>query len=631
VTLLNRLLLLMALAVAPGMAALVYDAVDDRRLREAEIRATVLRDARLLAAEVERIVDNGKQLVLSLAEMPQVRQFDEAPCTDLMRRLAARFSGYLTIVAYDRDGRAACAGDGVPVAAVVDAGWFGSALAGDRVVVGTTMADAAGRRAVPIAQALRDDAGMVTGVVAALLDPGGFDRLLIERPLSPKATAAIADREGTILAATREGGERTGPVLPPARLSQINAAAAGVHEIAGDGGAAARIVGLVPPAATAAEAFFVAVGVPKDLILSEVPETKSRQCTIVALGLLLAWFATWWMGRRFVKRPIDALVTTVTRWQQGDIAAHAEEPSGSAEIRQLAGAFNGMSRALRARERELMEAKEVALAAREQAVAARDQAETARRQAIAALDEAESANRTKSEFLANMSHELRTPLNAIIGFSQIMREGMFGAVENQRYAEYIADIHRSGEHLLALVNDILDISKVEAGRLELALDFVDVAALIRVCIDTVAGRAREGQVAIICDTPADLPPIVADEIRLKQILLNLLSNAVKFTNAGGQVCVAASAGPGGTEIRVRDDGIGMRPDEIAIAMQPFRQLDGSPLARKYEGTGLGLPLTKSLVDLHGGTLDIASMPGAGTTVTVWLPAPLRAAEMAAAE
>jgi len=629
VTLLTRLLLLMALAVAPCVAALIHDAADNSRLRESESRAAVLSDARLLAAGVERIVDNGKQLVLSLAEMPEVRRLDKASCAGLMRRLAARFPGYPTIAAYDHEGRAACEENGVPPAADADAGWFRSALAGDGAVVGAAEVDAAGRRTVPIANALRDDAGTVTGVVAVMLDPGDFDRLLIEKPVSAKAMAVIADRNGRVLAATRGNGEETGQALPPARLlSQFEALEAGSREIAGDGGGAALIVGFVPPAATAANSFFIGVGMPKGSLLSEITETRGREGAIVALGLLLVWFATWWMGRRFIKQPIDALVATVTRWQQGDIAAHVEELSGNAEIRQLAGAFNGMSRALRTRERELMAAKEVALAAREQAVAARDQAETARGQAIAALEQAESANRTKSEFLANMSHELRTPLNAIIGFSQIMREGMFGPVENQRYAEYVADIHRSGEHLLALVNDILDISKVEAGRLELALDFVDLAALIRVCIDTVAGRAREGQVAVIYDTPADLPPIVADEIRLKQILLNLLSNAVKFTNADGQVCVAVSSGPDGTEIRVRDSGIGMRPDEIEIAMQPFRQLDGS-LARKYEGTGLGLPLTKCLVELHGGTLDIASAPGAGTTVTVWLPALLRAAAMAA--
>jgi signal transduction histidine kinase len=608
------------------MAALIYDAADDdRRMREAEIRAAVLRDARLLATEVERLVDNGRQLVLSLAEIPQVRQLDEASCGGVIRRLSARFPGYLTIGAYDREGRAACAGEGVPAVAA-DASWFRDALSGSRVAVGTMAVDVAGRRAVPIAQALRDDAGTVTGVVAVMLDSGEFDRLLIEKPVSPNATAVIADRDGAVVAASRRSGEQTGQALLPARLSPVEAPTAGIREIAGEDAADALVVGFVP--STAAEGFSVAVGMPKDFVLSGFAETRSREGAIVALGLLLTWLATWWMGRRFIKQPLDALVATVTRWQQGDIAAHVEGLSGSAEIRQLAGAFNGMSRALRERERELMAAKEVALAAREQAVAARDQAETARGQAMAALEEAESANRTKSEFLANMSHELRTPLNAIIGFSEIMREGIFGAVGNQRYAEYIADIHRSGKHLLALVNDILDISKVEAGRLELALGFVDLAALIRVCIDTVAGRAREGQVAVVCDAPVDLPPIVADEIRLKQILLNLLSNAVKFTNAGGQVCIAASTGPGGTEIRVRDNGIGMRPDEIEIAMQPFRQLDGS-LARKYEGTGLGLPLTKCLVELHGGTLDVTSAPGAGTTVTVWLPASLQAAAIAA--
>lgn len=236
-----------------------------------------------------------------------------------------------------------------------------------------------------------------------------------------------------------------------------------------------------------------------------------------------------------------------------------------------------------------------------------------------ALVAAEDADRTRSNFLALMSHELRTPLNAIIGFSELLANELFGPHSVPKYGEYARDIHGAGRHLLTLINAILDLSKSEAGQMTLHAEPMNVAELLHDCARLLQTRAADGNVRLQVDVPADLPAVRADALRLKQILLNLLSNAVKFTLPGGEVhASAALTGDGGVAITIADSGIGMDPDMIPIALEPFRQID-SPMCRQVEGTGLGLSLAKSLVERHGGTLEIQSAPQKGTTVRVVLP------------
>jgi signal transduction histidine kinase len=231
--------------------------------------------------------------------------------------------------------------------------------------------------------------------------------------------------------------------------------------------------------------------------------------------------------------------------------------------------------------------------------------------------ELEAASRHKSEFLANMSHELRTPLNAIIGFSEVLQERMFGEL-NDKQLEYVMDVLESGRHLLSLINDILDLSKVEAGRMELQLDTFDLPAALDNALMLVRERASRRGVALEQAIDPRLGDIVADERKVKQILLNLLSNAIKFTPEGGRISIQATLVDGAVQIAVSDTGIGIAPEDQALVFEEFRQVGGDT-TRKSEGTGLGLALTRKFVELHGGRIDVASQVGQGSTFTFSIP------------
>jgi len=237
------------------------------------------------------------------------------------------------------------------------------------------------------------------------------------------------------------------------------------------------------------------------------------------------------------------------------------------------------------------------------------------------LEEAELANRAKSDFLANMSHELRTPLNAIIGFSEVIANEMLGPVSDKKYLEYIRDIYSSGMHLLAIVNDVLDMSKIEAGKYELSNDAVDIRQVISESVRMVGERARNRNIDLVVQEPAKDFVIFGDERAIKQIALNLLSNAVKFSPEGGRIDIrAAFDNARGFQLEIEDHGIGMTDAELERALQPFGQVK-AVLTREHSGTGLGLPITKGLVEALGGELTIKSQPGEGTLVRVILPQP----------
>ncbi len=236
-----------------------------------------------------------------------------------------------------------------------------------------------------------------------------------------------------------------------------------------------------------------------------------------------------------------------------------------------------------------------------------------------AKEAAEAASRAKSSFLATMSHELRTPLNAIIGFSEIMQREVLGPLANPQYRGYVDDIHESGTHLLQIINDILDLSKAEAGKLELDEDVFDPRDTIHSVRQLVRRRISDGGLSDMVELAADLPLLRADERKTKQVLLNLVINAVKFTPSGGHIEIAGRFDPEtGVILTVKDTGIGIAPGDLARVLEPFEQVDSS-FTRSRQGTGLGLPLVKAIMERHGGSLAISSEIDAGTRVSVIFP------------
>lgn len=239
---------------------------------------------------------------------------------------------------------------------------------------------------------------------------------------------------------------------------------------------------------------------------------------------------------------------------------------------------------------------------------------------ILAKQEAELADRTKSEFLANISHELRTPLNAIIGFSEVIVNEVDGPIGNPKYQEYATHICDSGKHLLGIINEILDLSKIESGQAELMEETFAPQDSVQAAIRLVSAQSMSADIDVALQDSSEVPDFYGDPRLLKQIVINLVSNAVKFTEPGGQVTVSLDAVlEGGLRIIIQDTGVGMTADELAIAIKPFRQVENA-YKRSRPGTGLGLPLALALTELHGGTMTLASEPGQGTTVTVTFPA-----------
>ncbi|MDP6690740.1 MAG: ATP-binding protein, partial [Alphaproteobacteria bacterium] len=322
---------------------------------------------------------------------------------------------------------------------------------------------------------------------------------------------------------------------------------------------------------------------------------------IAVVGIFSAALLSWFLSG-YLTRSLSSVVGTTQRMAAGDLDARVDVETGfiSKEFRDLGVSFNDMA----------------------------DEIAKSNQNLSQAVLEATTANRAKSDFLATMSHDLRTPLNAIIGFAEAMQGGIYGPIGNPRYNEYLGDIVQSGNMLLSLIDGILDLSKIEAGRYELRESDIELPAFLDNLIELASIQANQNNVLLELSLEDRLPQLRCDERTLMQIVNNLLSNAVKFSHAGGKVRITARQGAkGAMEIEFADQGIGLSAHDLEEVLQPFSQAD-SLKSRQHEGTGLGLPICQKFMELHGGTLKIESELGVGTTATVSFPASWVLAEAA---
>jgi signal transduction histidine kinase/amino acid transporter len=329
---------------------------------------------------------------------------------------------------------------------------------------------------------------------------------------------------------------------------------------------------------------------------------------------------------RLVRGPLADFVRALQSLGRGDLSGayvrgdfFPVTVNSRDEVGQMAASFNILQREIAEAAQGLNAAREGLRGARAALIDTNSRLEISNLQLVEAKEAAESANTAKSSFLAGMSHELRTPLNAILGFSEIISSETLGPVGTAAYGDYAGDIHRSGLHLLKIINEVLDMAKIGSGEFVLQGHYINVAAVMEECLAMVRRQAETAGIALRCEVGPDMGTLYADETRVRQVLINLLSNAVKFTAGPGVVSIVAQLrDDGGLVIAVSDTGIGMTPEQIMLARQPFRQIDSS-LARKFEGTGLGLPLADGFMQLHGGRLEITSTVGTGTTVAAIFP------------
>ena len=459
-------------------------------------------------------------------------------------------------------------------------------LAAGRRLFSPVVADAAGRPAIYLVRRLADNR-----LAFAQISTDYFVRLQQAITFGRKGHAAIVDHEGNLLAHPNpdwhEERKNLAQVEPVRRMML---AETGVTTFYSPAMQRDMVSGYT---SVPRVGWGVMVPQPVEELEERAYAVQRTALAVMLTGLVAAAMMSWLIAG-LLMRPIDAVLGAARQISQGRLTARVPAGSGSTplEFQQLSVGFNAMA----------------------------ERIEDDQKVMKAALSEAQLANRTKSEFLANMSHEFRTPLNAVIGFSDTMRQQVLGPLGNARYREYVENIHHSGRRLLAIINDILDLSKIEAGELEIEDEVFDVAGMIEESLVLIRPRATEAALKVDLDIEPNLPPLRASKVKLKQALVNLLANAVRFTPAGGHVGLAVGrADDGALLLRISDTGIGMTAEEIELALQPFAQVD-SKLSRKYEGTGLGLPLARQLIELHGGRLEVRSQPNIGTTAEIHVPA-----------
>ncbi|HEV2300953.1 MAG TPA: response regulator [Stellaceae bacterium] len=600
-----RMVLLVLIAVAPAIGIQAYNEYTLRQSREAEIRNHTIQITRQFGAEIGELKEGAHQFLVAMSRLPAIERMDPAACSRTLAALDRSLPNYSVIGVADAQGTVTCISDDLratSLASVRDMAFFKRAMARGGLAVGTYWVDPkTGQKTIHFG--LRFSAergGPVTGVVFAGLDLDWLIDQLKERGLTPTQSILIADRKGNIIARLPHPEQLVGKNMAKGHAKVLTAKTTGWEEAKGVDGVV-RIFGYVPPALPPG-GFFLSAGESKDAAFAAIAGATQRGIALILAGLLLAASAAWFVGRAFIRRPIEALLQAAHQWRRGNYEARAQLKDPHSEIGQLAEAFNAMAGAVAARHAAQRTAEE---RLRELNTTLEDRVEQRTR-------ELANANRAKSQFLANMSHEIRTPMNGIIGMMELLSETALAGKQRR----YLETGRRSADTLLAIINGILDLSKIEAGKLELENREFNLRELVEDVIDLFNEMATRKGLELACFLNSNLPTaLVGDPGRLRQILTNLLGNAIKFTERGEVVVtvslIEANAEAAFVQFEVRDTGIGISPHDQKRIFGTFSQADGS-MRRRYGGTGLGLSIAKELCEMMGGSVSVSSKPGVGS-------------------
>ena len=601
-----RLLLLVLLAVIPALGLTLYTNLEERQLRKTQVQEQAMRLSRLVSADHERLIEDARQLLVTLAAFPAVRDRNRAACNTLFADLLARRSSYANLAVVDADGNVICTA--LPMTGQVYVGdrvYFQRALETRDFAIGEyQVGRVTGKATLNFGYPVLDDAGHVRAVVVAALDLAWLNQLASQAGLPPGSMLTVIDRNGTILSRYPDEGKWVGKLMPESLVLKaiLTQQGNGTTEAPGTDGIP-RLFSFAPFGGRAQSAnAYVSVGIPAAVAFAGANQILARN--LAALGLVagLALAAAWIGGNLFIVRQIQALVGATKRVAAGELGVRTGLSQGQGELSQLAGAFDQMAESLeRAHEQRLLE---------EELRRKNYQLE----QQNLAIQE---ANRLKTEFVSMVSHELRTPLTSIQGYAELLLEDERMDDEER---ESLTIVKKNADRLLVLINDLLDLSRIEAGRVDLQRTSLDLACLISEVARSLRPLIEAKRQRLRLDLGDALPAVWADADRVMQILTNLISNAHKYTPMEGSITVAARRDDGFVRVDVSDSGIGLSPeDQAQLFTKFFRVNDPSPQAGR--GTGLGLVITRLLVELHGGRITLSSAPGQGSTFSFTLPAP----------
>ena len=598
-----RLLVLVLLAVIPALGLTLYTNLEERELRKAQVQEYALRLSRIVSADHERLIEDARKLLATLARLPVLREVQRAACGALFADLLTRHSSYANLGVIGLDGNIFCSG--LPMTSQVyvgDRAYFRRARETREFAIGDyQVGRITGKATLNFGHPVLDR-GHVQAVLFAALDLAWLNELAPRVGLPTGSMLTVIDRNGTILSRFPDQAKWIGKSMPESLV--LNAIAGqqgnGTTEGRSEDGIP-RLFSFAPFGETAQSAnAYVIIGIPTAVAFAGANRILVRNLVALALVAGLALAAAWAGGNLFIVRQIQALVGATKRVAGGELGVRSGLPHGQGELSQLAGAFDQMAESLeRAHERRLLE-------------------EDLRRknyqleQQNLAIQE---ANRLKTEFVSMVSHELRTPLTSIQGYAELLLEDEQVA-EEQR--ESLILVKKNADRLLTLINDLLDLSRMEVGRLDLHRTRLDLARLIPEVAGSLRPLLEAKRQRLRLEIGESLPAVWADADRITQILTNLIANAHKYTLVDGSITVAARRNDGFVRVEVSDNGIGLSPEEQAqLFTKFFRAQDRSTQA--VGGTGLGLVITRLLVELHGGQITVSSAPGQGSTFSFSLP------------